>query len=47
MRVEVRRTWNGYHVDLTINIPVEIESDQHGAYDMVFRSSGYLHYDAY
>jgi len=31
---------NGYHVDLTANIPLEMEGDKPGAYDMVFRSSG-------
>ncbi|MFC1933666.1 recombinase family protein [Chloroflexota bacterium] len=29
-----------YHVDLTANIPLEMEGDKPGAYDMVFRSSG-------
>jgi len=33
---------NGYHVDLTANIPLEMEGDKPGAYDMVFRSSGCL-----
>ena len=32
---------NGYHVDLTANIPLEMEGNKPGAYDMVFRSSGY------
>jgi len=31
---------NGYHVDLTANIPLETEGYKPGAYDMVFRSSG-------
>jgi hypothetical protein len=30
---------NDYHVDLTANIPLEMEGDKPGAYDMVFRSS--------
>ena len=30
----------GYHVDLTANIPLETEGDKPGAYDMVFGSSG-------
>ncbi len=30
---------DGYHVDLTANIPLEMEGDKPGAYDMVFRSS--------
>jgi len=30
---------NGYHVDLTANIPLEMEGNKPGAYDMVFRSS--------
>jgi DNA invertase Pin-like site-specific DNA recombinase len=33
---------NGYHVDLTANIPLETEGYKPGAYDMVFRSSGCL-----
>jgi len=33
---------NGYHVDLTANIPLEMEGDKPGAYDMVFRSSASL-----
>jgi hypothetical protein len=33
---------NGYHVDLSANIPLEMEGDKPGAYDMVFRSSGCL-----
>jgi len=33
---------DGYHVDLTANIPLEMEGDKPGAYDMVFRSSGCL-----
>jgi hypothetical protein len=32
---------NGYHVDLTANIPLETDGYKPGAYDMVFRSSGY------
>ncbi len=31
---------NGYHVDLTANIPLEMEGDKPGAYDMVFSPSG-------
>jgi hypothetical protein len=31
---------NGYHVDLTANIPLEMEGDKPSAYDMVFGSSG-------
>ncbi len=31
---------DGYHVDLTANIPLEMEGDKPGAYDMVFGSSG-------
>ena len=38
---------NGYHVDLTANIPLEMEGEKPGAYDMVFRSSGCLSNDAY
>jgi hypothetical protein len=30
---------NDYHVDLTANIPLEMEGDKPGAYDMVFGSS--------
>ena len=30
---------NGYHVDLTANIPLEMEGDKPGAYQMVFGSS--------
>jgi hypothetical protein len=30
---------NGYHVDLTANIPLEMEGDKPGAYDMVFSHS--------
>jgi hypothetical protein len=33
---------NGYHVDLTANIPLEMEGDKPGAYQMVFKSSGSL-----
>ncbi|MFC2041883.1 hypothetical protein ACFLTV_00025 [Chloroflexota bacterium] len=33
---------NGYHVDLLANIPLEMEGDKPGAYDMVFGSSGCL-----
>ena len=40
-------TPDGYHVDLTANIPLEMEGDKPGAYDMVFRSSGCLLTDAY
>ena len=29
-----------YHFDLSANIPLEMEGDKPGAYDMVFRSSG-------
>jgi hypothetical protein len=38
---------NGYHVDLTANIPLEMQGDKPGAYDMVFRSSGCLSSHAY
>ena len=38
---------NGYHVDLSANIPLEMEGDKPGAYDMVFGSSGCLPHDAY
>jgi DNA invertase Pin-like site-specific DNA recombinase len=38
---------NGYHVDLTANIPLEMEGDKPGAYDMVFRSSGCLPFHEY
>ena len=38
---------DGYHVDLTANIPLEMEGDKPGAYDMVFRSSGCLSSHAY
>ena len=38
---------DGYHVDLTANIPLEMEGDKPGAYDMVFRSSGCLPSHAY
>ena len=31
---------NGYHIDFTANIPLEMEGEKPGAYDMVFRSSG-------
>lgn len=31
---------NGYHVDLSANIPLEMEGGKPGAYDMVFGSSG-------
>jgi hypothetical protein len=30
---------NGYHVDLSANIPLEMEGDKPGAYDMVFSPS--------
>ena len=33
---------NGYHVDLSANIPLEMEGDKPGAYDMVFGSSACL-----
>jgi hypothetical protein len=33
---------NGYHVDLSANIPLEMEGDKPGAYDMVFGSSASL-----
>jgi DNA invertase Pin-like site-specific DNA recombinase len=33
---------DGYHVDLSANIPLEMEGDKPGAYDMVFGSSGSL-----
>ncbi len=38
---------DGYHIDLTANIPLEMEGDKPGAYDMVFRSSGCLCSDMY
>jgi hypothetical protein len=38
---------NGYHVDLTANIPLEMEGDKPGAYQMVFGSSGSMSSDAY
>jgi hypothetical protein len=38
---------NGYHVDMTANIPLEMEGNKPGAYDMVFRSSGCLLKDEY
>jgi hypothetical protein len=31
---------NGYHFDLTANIPLEMEGEKPGAYDMVFSPSG-------
>jgi DNA invertase Pin-like site-specific DNA recombinase len=31
---------NGYHIDLTANIPLEMEGKKPSAYDMVFSSSG-------
>jgi hypothetical protein len=31
---------NGYHFNLTANIPLEMEGDKPGAYDMVFSPSG-------
>jgi len=34
---------NGYHVDLSANIPLEMEGAKPGAYDMVFGSSGCPH----
>jgi DNA invertase Pin-like site-specific DNA recombinase len=33
---------DGYHIDLSANIPLEMEGDKPGAYDMVFGSSGPL-----
>ena len=33
---------DGYHVDLSANIPLEMEGDKPSAYDMVFGSSGCL-----
>jgi hypothetical protein len=33
---------DGYHIDLSANIPLEMEGDKPGAYDMVFGSSGSL-----
>ena len=30
---------DGYHFDLAANIPLEIEGDKPGAYDMVFSST--------
>jgi hypothetical protein len=38
---------DGYHVDLSANIPLEMEGDKPGAYDMVFGSSGSLSSHAY
>lgn len=32
---------NGYHVDLQANIPLEMEGDKPGAYQMVFGSSSF------
>jgi len=37
----------GYHFDLVANIPLEMEGDKPGAYDMVFRSSGCLYTHEY
>jgi hypothetical protein len=34
---------NGCHVDLTANIPLEMEDDRPDAYEMVFSPSGCLH----
>ena len=31
---------NGYHIDLSANVPLEMEGDKPGAYDMVFSPSG-------
>ena len=31
---------DGYHVDLSANIPLEMEGGKPGAYEMVFGSSG-------
>ena len=31
---------NGYHIDLSANIPLEMEGDKPGAYDIVFSPSG-------
>jgi len=31
---------DGYHFDLAANIPLEMEGDKPGAYDMVFSPSG-------
>jgi len=31
---------DGYHFDLSANIPLEMEGDKPGAYDMVFSPSG-------
>jgi hypothetical protein len=33
------RSQNGYHFDLTANIPLEMEGDKPGAFDMVFSPS--------
>jgi DNA invertase Pin-like site-specific DNA recombinase len=38
---------DGYHVDLSANIPLEMEGDKPSAYDMVFGSSGSLSSHAY
>jgi hypothetical protein len=38
---------DGYHVDLSANIPLEMEGYKPGAYDMVFGSSACLSSDAY
>jgi hypothetical protein len=36
---------DGYHVDLSANIPLEMEGDKPGAYDMVFGSSASLFHE--
>lgn len=38
---------DSYHVDLSANIPLEMEGDKPGAYDMVFGSSGCMSSRAY
>jgi hypothetical protein len=38
---------DGYHVDLSANIPLEMEGDKPGAYDIVFGSSGCLYSHTY
>jgi hypothetical protein len=37
--IRLDRSHDGYHVDLSANIPLEMEGDKPGAYDMVFGSS--------
>ena len=40
--IQPDKSTDGYHLDLSANIPLEMEGNKPGAYDMVFRSSGYL-----